>query len=293
MTIAIAFNGGTYGTYLEWCLTTLSSTSQVIPPFTSVGNSHMFRGNHLLNIDGWKKFINSSNDAQFVRFHPKTMPHESLSSNMNYVCNSADSVIYIYPDQDSILLSLNNFTYKIWKDWWQHSFDTEINVNKIYNNWPVSKDVSLDNIPKWIKREFLSLYLIPAWFAQVEWYHPSSWHHPKCCVITVKQLLYEFEYSIMRIKSHCNLEFEKSIDDLLTLHQENLRLQKYTNQDSICKEIIAAVVDNQPLDWENITLTSEAWVQWELRNLGYEIKCHGLDTFPTNSVQLKELLYTV
>jgi hypothetical protein len=253
----------------------------------------MFRGNHLLNFDGWKKFINSSNNAQFVRFHPKTMQHELLSSNMDYVCNSADSVIYLYPDQDSILLSLNNFTYKTWNNWWQHSFDTKINVDKIYNNWPVSKDVSIENIPNWIKREFLSLYLIPAWFAQVEWYHPSSWYHPKCCVITVKQLLYDFESSIMRIKSHCNLEFKKSIDGLLTLHQENLRLQKYTTQDQICKEIIAAVVDGQPLVWDNITLTSEAWVQWELRNLGYEIQCHGLDIFPTNSIQLKKLIYPV
>lgn len=36
---------------------------------------------------------------------------------------------------------------------------------------------------------------------------------------------------------------------------------------------------------------SEAWIQWQLRNLGYEIQCHGLDKFPTNSVHLHELLY--
>jgi hypothetical protein len=40
-------------------------------------------------------------------------------------------------------------------------------------------------------------------------------------------------------------------------------------------------------------LASESYVQWQLRNLGYEIQCHELDKFPTNSVHLKELLYTI
>jgi predicted nuclease with RNAse H fold len=45
--------------------------------------------------------------------------------------------------------------------------------------------------------------------------------------------------------------------------------------------------------WEPLPLPSEAWIQWQLRNLGYELRCHGLDMFPTNSVQLRELLYRV
>jgi hypothetical protein len=28
-----------------------------------------------------------------------------------------------------------------------------------------------------------------------------------------------------------------------------------------------------------------------LRNLGWGIKCNGLDTWPTNSIQLKNLIY--
>jgi len=32
-------------------------------------------------------------------------------------------------------------------------------------------------------------------------------------------------------------------------------------------------------------------IQWQLRNQGYEIQCHGLDMFPTNSVQLRKLIY--
>jgi hypothetical protein len=47
------------------------------------------------------------------------------------------------------------------------------------------------------------------------------------------------------------------------------------------------------LHWNPLPLASEAWIQWQLRNLGWEIKCHELDIFPTNSVYLKELLYHI
>lgn len=293
MTTLIAFNGGTYGTYLEWCLTTLSSTEKIVPPFTSIGNSHAFKGNHIVNIDRWKAFKIENRLDQFARLHPKHHQHESLDDNMNYLCDTADSVVYLYPDKDSILFQLNNFTYKIWQDWWAHSFDSEIHVDKIYKNWPVSRDTEISNIPTWIKREFLSLYLMPAWFDQVEWYHPDRWSHPKCCVVKVNQLLHDFENTINRVKIHCNLQFKKDVGELLPYHQQNLKLQKYINQDQLCNQIISAVVNNQVFEWEKLTLTSESWLQWELRNCGFEIRCHGLDMFPTNSVQLKELLYPV
>lgn len=294
MTTAIAFNGGTYGTYLEWCLTTLSSTNNIVPPFSNNGTSHNFIGYHLLNIDGWKKFKSAnSTPVQFVRLHPKTLENESLSSNMNYLCDTADSVVYLYPDKESILLSLNNFTFKIKRDWWSNSFSTLINAEEIYNNWPVSRDTKISDIPIWIKREFLSFYLMPAWFSQIEWNHLAAWQHPKCCVVTVNQLLHQFENTMHRIKTHCNLQFEKDVAELMPFHQQNLKLQKYITQDQICNQIIDSVINHQQIEWEELTLISESWVQWELRNRGLEIQCDGLDTFPTSSIQLRELLYPV
>lgn len=293
MTVAIAFNGGVYGTYLEWCLTTLSSTNASVPPFSNIGNSHNFKGNHLLNISGWKNFKAANFSAQFVRLHPKTLQAESLSANMDYLCDTADSVVYLYPDSESILLSLNNFTYKIWNDWWENTFSTEEHIEKLYRHWPISKDTKISDIPNWIKREFLSFYLMPAWFAQVEWNHLATWQHPKCCVVTVNQLLYDFENTIQRIKEHCNLNFEKNVAELIPFHQQNLKLQKYIAQDRICNQIVNDVVANRQFSWDELTLTSESWIQWELRNRGFEIRCDGLDTFPTNSIQLRELLYPI
>jgi len=293
MTTAIAFNGGSYGTYLEWCLTTLSSANNIVPPFTRVGNSHNFMGCHVGNIKGWEKFKLANRTSQFVRLHPKTRQDESLSANMNYLCSTTESVVYLYPNEELLLLSLNNFTYKIWEDWWEHSFSSLIDVNKIYNNWPVSRETPISDIPIWIKREFMSFYLMPSWLSQIEWNHLDTWSHPNCCVVTVDQLLHDFENTIYRIKTHCNLHFKKDVAELVPFHQQNLKLQKYITQDQICNQIIDAVVNDQLFEWGEITLTSESWIQWQLRNLGYELQCNELDMFPTNSVQLRELLYSI
>lgn len=293
MITAIAYHAGSYGTYLEWCLTTLISVENIVPPFTDIGNSHRFRGNFLNNINRWDAVGLRNDIDQFVRLHPKTKQHESLSDNMNYLCDTADSVVYLYPDKESVLFLLNNSVYKVTPEWWEYNFGSVIDINKIYKNWPVEEGTKINDMPEWVRREFMSLYLVPAWFDRHEWYHIDRWSHPKCCVVTVNQLLHNFENTINRIKTHCNLQFKKNVAELMPYHEQNLKLQKYINQDQLCGQIISSIIEDQVFEWEKLTLTSEAWIQWQLRNRGFEIRCHGLDTFPTNSVQLKELLYPV
>lgn len=292
-TIPIIFNAGAYGTYLEWCVTALTSTNTIRSPFTSSGSSHAFSGNHLVSFAGWIEYTKSHSVKKFVRFHPKSQQSDSLSIVLDQVCDSVNSAIYLYPDSDSILLCLNNYYSKIWKDWWSIQFFTSIDLNKIYNNWPVDRSVHISDVPVWIRREFLSYYLMPAWFDQIEWHHPSIWSNSKCCTVFVGDLLYDFKNTLETIGKHCNLTYVRSIDELLEYHDKNISLQKYLTQDQLCKTIIAAVIGNQDYTWDDLPFLSEVWVQWELRNQGFEIRCDGLDKFPTNSIQLKELLYPV
>jgi hypothetical protein len=293
MTVAIAFNVGAYGTYLEWCLTTLTSSDPIVAPFTKRGNSHKFLGNHLINFSNWQDYNTSGNVFDFFRFHPKVQQEELISNNLNEICKSVDSLIYLYPDKNSILLCINNWFSKIHDDWWSAQFSTYVDPDKIYNNWPVNRDTKIENIPRWIRREFLSYYLMPGWFDQVEWYHPDTWQHDRCCVVTIGELLYNFEETLSKLESHCDLKYAIPITELLPFHRQNLQNQQYLNEDLLCKQIVDAVVGGQEFSWESRSLASESWIQWQLRNLGYEIRCHELDIFPTNSVQLKELLHTI
>ena len=103
----------------------------------------------------------------------------------------------------------------------------------------------------------------------------------------------DFELTIKRISKFCNLNFLRPIEDLLPYHYENIKLQKFINQDLICNDILQATLGNENKVWESLPLTSEAWLQWQFRNLGYELKCYNLNTFPSNSEQLRELLYKI
>ena len=291
MTVAIAYSPGAYGTYLEWCLTTLTSQEKIVAPFLTNGNSHQFIGNIL---SGCQEFVNLTQSANFARFSPKTTKEESLSKNLTSVCERVSALIHLYPDKNSILLCINNLYSKIYSDWWEHHFTKNyIDSTVIYKNWPIDQNMDIKDIPKWIKREFLSFYLMPAWRNMVEWYHPNIWHHTKCHVVTVGQLLYNFEETLSQIAEFCGLNYVRPISDLADYHKQNLKNQKDLNADNLCNQIINSVIEQTEFHWGEISLINESWIQWQLRNLGYEIQCHELDIFPTNSVHLRELLYTV
>ena len=65
--------------------------------------------------------------------------------------------------------------------------------------------------------------------------------------------------------------------------------------DSLCNQIVDSTIQGVDFSWADryLPLPSESWVHWQLRNLGFEIQCHELDIFPTNSKKLKELLYKI
>lgn len=296
MTIPIAYSPGTYGTYLQWCLTSLMNTDDLISPFTDTGSSHnlhIHNIGHWLEVDRFDEFVNAAPTAQFARFHPKIKKYESGSERLSKVCEIVSHMIYIYPEHDSVLLTINNCFTKIWHNQWDSFQISSIAKDTIYPNWPVDPDTELQDIPRWILREFLSLYLMPAWFDQVEWYHPEHWQHPKCCVIGVRELLDNFEKTLEKISEFCHLTYKRPIQHLLPFHEQNIQKQQYLKHDAECHDVIKAVTHNKDLCWQPLSLPSEAWIQWKLKQLGYDIRCHGLDTFPTNSIQLKQLLYKI
>lgn len=289
-TIPIIFHAGTYGTYLEWVLDTLTSDNEIILPFNNNGNSHKFKGMHLLDMHGWDRYIQHNVPSQFVRLHPKNKIDESIAKNIEILLETVDHIIYIYPDRNILLLMINNVFSKIWADWWAGSFGKAIDLDAIYNNWPVDKATPIEQIPYWIKREFLSFYLVPAFFDLV-----GLPPNPTESVLLVKvsDLLYNFENTITTIKNSINIPFTKSVIELVAGHQQMLNLQQYIDHDVLCNQIVNDTLTGNTFDWSDcpLTLPSESWIQWRFRELGYEMACHGLDILPTNTVQLKELLY--
>jgi hypothetical protein len=295
-TLPIVYHAGSYGTYLEWCLTTLTLDIDITSPLTKKGNSHNFKGNHLINIEGWNQYVESDNQFQFVRFHPKVAQTDDLHKILNTLSGQVNFFVYIYPDKNTLLLSLNNQFNKVWEDWWTHAFQSKsIDIKKIYDNWPINHDTPVDEIPYWIRREFLSYYMMPMYFDQIEWHKKAHYNQPNCIFVTIDDLLYNFQNVILRIANQTKITLLRPVDVLESHHIQMLECQAHANQDFLVKEIVNSIVNEVEFDWPHcsVGLATESYLQWELRNRGFEMRCDGLDIFPTNSVQLKELLYPV
>lgn len=291
-TVVIVFPGGGYGTYLEWCLTTLTDGKEIVEPFNANGNSHKFVGFNLHNMVGWRKYMASNDQHKFIRIHPKRFNNESIRDNISEIAKDVLHIIYLHPLPQNVLLTVNNHFHKIWEDWFKHSFGNEhgIDASKIYQNWPVDPNTPVHEIPTWIKREFLSFYLMPAWFDQIEWERPLSFPCQNLTCVPVSHLLFDFVNTLRTIEKACNLQYKLAPEQLLPTHAKNLQLQKYLDQDRICNAVVESIRDNTNITWPALTLPSEAWIQWTLRNMGYEIKCHELNVFPTDSESLRNLL---
>jgi len=289
-TVAIVFSGGAYGTYLEWCLTTLVNNNGISEPFTENGNSHKFVGNQA-NMVEWRDYVVGKEQHKFVRVHPKQFSNDCIRDSLCEIANDTTHVIYLYPSQQDVLLTVNNYFYKIYNSWFEYSFSKHINPDKIYLNWPIEPNTPADQIPDWIKREFLSFYLMPAWFDQVDWGQPLDHNCQTLLGITVHDLLFDFVDTLLKIEKFCNLKYQILPQDLLPAHAKNLKLQRYLDHDRVCNAVVDSIKNNSNINWDTLSLPSEAWIQWSLRNIGYEIKCHGLDVFPTNSDSLRDILY--
>jgi hypothetical protein len=86
MTVGIAYSPGTYGTYLEWCLTTLTSKDKIVAPFNKNGDSHRFKGNFIQNMFDQENSFDLIKNLNFFRFLPKHKKEHSLSKNLSDIC---------------------------------------------------------------------------------------------------------------------------------------------------------------------------------------------------------------
>jgi hypothetical protein len=287
-TIVIAYPAGCYGTYVNWIVDQLRGVEYSKNPFTSRGSSHNLKGPadhgyHVNRMDGWDEYADSDYVLDVVRVHPKTQASEDINRSLQQIASQAEKVIYIEPTEDTLLHSLNNQFYKTAQDPWEKRFAPLFDNEKIFNQWGI---VLGNPVPTWVQREYLSYYLPPMFLDQIEYgvdHSSDDW-----LVITVDNLLLSINQTVNELGEYLGLNSKINI---APAHMYNVGLQKFLGIDFLANFIVDSTIDALDFNWTEQTLISEAWIQWKLRQLGHEIKCDGLDNFPTNSLQLADLLY--
>ena len=84
-----------------------------------------------------------------------------------------------------------------------------------------------------------------------------------------------------------------AVDDATMKHNQSnwIAQQRYHNSQHRCNRWVQDIVNGINSVSPCQTILDEAYVQHCLREQGYEIRCDGLDIFPTNSSDLRELIY--
>lgn len=295
--IPIIFNGGSYGSFLQYALLNLSIGHIITNPFTSHGASHKWVCNVLTTNNDGEFIIDQQADNQFIKYHPKTNKNDLLVDRILSAVNASNKAVFVYPTKETeMLLTCNNMYFKIWgEEWFENELlyaplEKEIFNNNLYSNWDIPPNTKFKDINRWIQREFLSFYYFTACESLYEWDTEitSLVKHPNLHVVSVNDLLYNFEDTIVKLADFCEIE-HTNLPNVLKLHSRMISLQEHISKDVICHNIIDAFFNDSFYEFNSLSVVDEAWIQKKLRENGYEIQCDKLDIFPTNTLDLKKI----
>lgn len=152
-----------------------------------------------------------------------------------------------------------------------------VNWNPTYTSW---KDMQ-----HWELREWLSLFYVP-WVQ--EWIDSQNQVPDNFLKIKNINLLFNPKETLLDIIKFCNLTLAGDIDSFILEWQQK---QDYIVREfNLLGDILTNTIEKNNFNWNGLNIISESIIQQRLREKGFEIRCDGLNTFPTDSISLYNLL---
>lgn len=287
--VCIVYSGGTYGTFVEWCLNYF--TDKNFPtrlPFTPDGSSHSFVGNQYRTVEQIRPYVNSALDKPIVRVHLVTdwQSNQAKVSNLKYLYENFNQLIFLYTEASTSIWGLDNKCDKIYRGFLNQDLEKLGTwITQGLKSW----DIDLVNIELWQLREFLSSvflqgYLVETSADQIEMFREQF---PKMIFIPIRDLRDSFEKTITQLIGQLGLRLERN--DFEHVYQNWIALQYHRYKDDLIKTIVDSAISGVYYDWsgEKLTIADEAVIQYFLRERGIKLRCWKLNIFPTNTTELR------
>lgn len=141
------------------------------------------------------------------------------------------------------------------------------------------------DLTPWEFREWFSLFY-PSWIQ--EWQQsydqvPDNW-----LKISSHSVLHDTTNTFEKIIDFCNLTKKNGLDNFASQWQN---AQQYVlDEYKLINTIVDQTIKKQDYNWKLLHPVAEAMIQNKLRTHGFEIRCNNLNVFPTNSIDLYNLL---
>ncbi len=284
--INIFFVPGMFGTTIEYVLR--SYTPDAVPIDAKIcndGSMHSFKKQkHLSDIGSVEDFLSKHKQVQIsTPIYPFEDTHlgDILNIYKQYRPHG-DKNILIYADSlNSVELNLLFVYYKVITGnlnlglgIYLDNVDNNImHWNKNYTHWT--------QMQQWELREWISLFYVSL---TREWID-SFWQVDNSFLkVKNTDILHDPYQAISQIAEFCNLTITDNAKSFLLEWQQR---QQYILDEFLCLDQIT----NQTIDhWKPLSIISEAILQQRFRSKGFELQCHNLNTFPTDSDSLYKLL---
>ena len=137
----------------------------------------------------------------------------------------------------------------------------------------------------WEIREWISLFYV-AWVQ--EWIESQHQVGADFYKVSNTEILENLSQTVRKIFQHCDLTESLGLDDF-AVHWRS-KQQYIMDEFDLLDRVVECTINNVPFSWKPVNIIAEAIVQQRLRAVGYEIRCDGLDTFPTDSTIFYNLL---
>lgn len=287
--IHIFFPPGGFGTTLEYAIRRFSKefktvSAQVdsrggIHPYSRDSAPAFQKQNHVVNIADFNKENFLGKDISTPIYPAVDCPLISDTiSKFKEIINTGDKVIFI--EIKDINAYEKNFLFHFNKvDFFQMS-------PLAYKQWNGSYQSTTDMQP-WELREALSLILFSnhSQYFDLDKFKQNNW-----LTLTTDQILYNFVDTIKITIDYLGLTLEND-NQLEEFYQHWFAKQQYViDYVDIVDCIIEKIVNEENFSYQRLTLGQEAVIQFRLKLLGKELKCFGLNVFPTNTLDFKNII---
>jgi hypothetical protein len=291
--IFVFFVPGMFGSTVEAVLRSFTNEiNQHIPDILANGSMHaLIKQKHLNNRESLIAFLNTDVKKESIITPIYPMSDLKLSEITSMTSNhfgEADCKILLHADsfeyaEMNMLFQYHKIVHQSVTKIGLEIFcgDNQkniINWNPNYTNW--------DQMQIWELREWFSLFYT-SWIR--EWIESPTHIDQSWVVINTEEILCNTEQTFEKIIRLSG--FTRNKKDLKSFSDNWRKAQEYILKEYyLLNEIVSCTIKNIEFTWGELNVIAEAIIQQRLRAAGFEIKCDGLNQFPTNSINLHKLL---
>lgn len=281
----ILYAPGCYGHFIYWCMHYFTTDQPMPVPFDDAGRCHNIDRTGFID----KEYYNKIHDLPeqhlwFTHYH---------NIDINQVAKDFDTIIGLHGTNETLLWMANNDLCKttvnathetsydpstmlkvenwerlrIWCKRWLENFDNDL------SDWQLRENFSYWNI-----EQLPGFQSIRTQECALDYVTP----------VNIAQLKNNFESVIKSIIALLNMSVKKNnFDDI---YHAWFSKQSHHDKDNLIGMIVESVTSTNNFALDNLTCLDEIVIQHKLRTKGYEIKCNGLNTFPTTMQQLRDII---